>query len=275
MEDFLKNLALLLPFASAFIVIVIFVSNQIFNADIEKHLYSNVEKLATHVFNIAVLAGLIMMIFALTSNGGKAPATDGLDGVALTVIGLISLMFLASIHYMFFLLSMKLLGREDYYFNKEGKTYTILKKHKKKTFLCSYKEKEMVGNKVEEVVAWKFFNEEEIFNTVTIKRVPFKIARNKISVEIYTRLRKMKWFVWVFLSVLMLMGVSSTAIPIIGELLKGKPSSSSLFTYYYFGVLFFVSIVLFVMIISRYRAGKILSKPESNNLSTQESEPSV
>ncbi|EUJ44391.1 hypothetical protein PROCOU_13848 [Listeria rocourtiae FSL F6-920] len=97
----------------------------------------------------------------------------------------------------------------------------------------------MVGNKVEEVVAWKFFNEEEIFNTVTIKRVPFKIARNKISVEIYTRLRKMKWFVWVFLSVLMLMGVSSTAIPIIGELLKGKPSSSSLFTYYYFGVLFF------------------------------------
>ncbi|EUJ44390.1 hypothetical protein [Listeria rocourtiae] len=76
-----------------------------------------------------------MMIFALTSNGGKAPATDGLDGVALTVIGLISLMFLASIHYMFFLLSMKLLGREDYYFNKEGKTYTILKKaQKRKTF---------------------------------------------------------------------------------------------------------------------------------------------
>lgn len=275
MGDFLKNLALLLPFASAFIVIVIFVSNQIFNADIEKHLYSNVEKLATHVFNIAVLAGLIMMIFALTSNGGEATATDNLDGATLTVIGLISLMFLASLHYMFFLLSMRLLGREDYYFNKEGRTYTILKKHKKKTFLCSYKEKEKIGDRVEEVVAWKFFNEEEIFNTVTIKRVPFKIARNKISVEIYTRLRKMKWFVWVFLSVLMLMGVSSTAIPIIGELLKGNPSSSSLFTYYYFGVLFFVVIVLFVMIIRRYQAGKKLSENTCLEIVTQEAGPSV
>lgn len=67
-EGILRNLAMLLPFISFFVLVIIFISNQIFNTDIERHLYSNVEKFASHVLNVVILGVFIFMLLMLTLN---------------------------------------------------------------------------------------------------------------------------------------------------------------------------------------------------------------
>ncbi|WP_185551654.1 hypothetical protein [Listeria booriae] len=273
MEDILKNLALLVSLTSVLIMLVRFFSNQLFNAEIEKHLYSNLEKFVSHAFSIAVIAVFIFMLIVASMPTPEEKNTkagvENLNNPLIVILCIIALVFLAILPYMMGLLSNKLFGKLDYYFEKDDITYTIIKKHKKNVILCSHKEK-IEDDK--EIIVWKFFYEEEIFNTTTIKRVPFEDAKNKISLDMYNRIRSMKLYTKVFLAASTILVLLLSVAGAIEKPLKG-------FTYFfsmiYFGIIASMYTGIVVTILRRFRAGKELSKNADSDTSRKEAEPSV
>ncbi|MBC1209607.1 hypothetical protein HB815_01585 [Listeria booriae] len=176
MEDVLKNLVLWLPFASGVIFLIVVISNQVFNLEIEPQLYSNFEKFIIQVMIVLGIGLILLLMLYLASSPEKIdPETMSKSGTfvfATVVLLVISLYF-----YLIYRVGAYLTPKPSYYFKYNDTDYVIIKRHRKNVWLCHN----------EESGIWMFFTEEYMFNQTEIYKAPMDDAYKKLAMKLYKK----------------------------------------------------------------------------------------
>ncbi|MBC1456248.1 hypothetical protein [Listeria newyorkensis] len=253
MLNFILGVGGLIPLGIILLFLITLIANQIFNTEIERTLYSNLEKFVFQILAIIGVAVILFLLMYLASDPEEIDTDKLSTGGQFTFIASV-LLFCALYFYFIYRVLAYLSPKPIYYFRYEGGEYSIIKRHRKNVWLCH-------DEKSDE---WKFFTEDKIFNQVALYKIPVEDAQKKLVLKLYKKhgdLPKIAKIYFVFCVVLLSLYFLASLIITIGYPIS--QGTDIKWVDVVVSNVFWLSIMVMVIpILVTYRQGRKLFKKE-------------